>query len=83
MPQRLGNVQHALHDIRVGWFLGSDGNGLHYSGDSAVIDFLGHALSEATDREVVSTMLLQAAPLQEHRARFPAMLDGDAFTLAD
>jgi predicted amidohydrolase len=63
--------------------VGSDGNGLHYSGDSAVIDFLGHALSEATDREVVSTMLLQAAPLQEHRARFPAMLDGDAFTLAD
>jgi predicted amidohydrolase len=61
--------------------VGSDGNGLQYSGDSAVIDFLGHPLSEATDQEVVSTMLLQAAPLVEHRARFPALLDGDAFQL--
>ena len=43
--------------------VGSDGNGLQYSGDSAVIDFLGHPLSEATDQEVVSTMLLQAAPV--------------------
>jgi predicted amidohydrolase len=59
--------------------VGTDGNGLHYDGDSAVIDFLGHPLSEAADQEVVSTMLLQAAPLVEHRARFPALLDGDAF----
>ncbi|QSX78081.1 amidohydrolase [Agrilutibacter solisilvae] len=61
--------------------VGTDGNGLEYSGDSAIIDFLGHPLTEATDEEVVSTMLLQAAPLLEHRARFPAMLDGDAFRL--
>ena len=61
--------------------VGNDGNGLHYSGDSAAIDFLGHPLSEATDEEVVSTMLLQAAPLVEHRAKFPALVDGDAFTL--
>ena len=40
------------------------------------------ALSEATDEEVTSTMLLQAAPLLEHRARFPALLDADAFDLA-
>jgi predicted amidohydrolase len=62
--------------------VGTDGNGLAYDGDSSVIDFLGHPLSEATDEEVVSTMLLQAAPLLEHRARFPAMLDADAFSLA-
>lgn len=62
--------------------VGNDGNGLHYSGDSAVIDFLGHPLSEAADAEVVSTMLLQAAPLLEHRARFPALLDADGFSLA-
>jgi predicted amidohydrolase len=61
--------------------VGTDGNGLDYSGDSAVIDFLGHPLSEATDQEVVSTMLLQAAPLLEHRARFPALRDGDRFLL--
>ena len=57
--------------------VGTDGNGLHYSGDSAVIDFLGHPLSEATDAAVVSTTLLQAAPLLEHRARFPALCDAD------
>ena len=61
--------------------VGTDGNGLHYSGDSAIVDFLGHPLTEATDEEVVSTMLLQAAPLLQHRERFPAMLDADAFEL--
>ena len=61
--------------------VGSDGNGLHYSGDSAVIDFLGHALSESTDEEVVTTTTLPAAELLAHRERFPAMLDGDAFAL--
>jgi predicted amidohydrolase len=62
--------------------VGSDGNGLHYSGDSAVIDFLGHPLSESTDEEVVTTTTLLADELLAHRERFPAMLDGDAFTLA-
>jgi predicted amidohydrolase len=61
--------------------VGTDGNGLHYSGDSAIIDFLGHPLTEAAGEEVVSTMLLQAAPLLEHRERFPAMLDGDSFQI--
>jgi omega-amidase len=61
--------------------VGTDGNGLHYSGDSALIDFVGHPLSEATDEEVVSTTLLQAAPLIAHRDHFPAMLDADSFEL--
>ncbi|GAB3331661.1 amidohydrolase [Marilutibacter aestuarii] len=61
--------------------VGTDGNGIAYSGDSAVIDFLGHPVSECTDEEVVVTTTLQAAELQAHRERFPAMLDGDAFEL--
>jgi predicted amidohydrolase len=61
--------------------VGTDGNGLDYSGDSAVIDFVGHPLSEATDEEVVTTTTLPAAQLLAHRERFPAMLDGDAFAL--
>jgi omega-amidase len=61
--------------------VGTDGNGLDYSGDSAVIDFLGHPLSEATDEEVVTTTTLPAALLLAHRERFPAMLDADAFAL--
>ena len=62
---------------------GTDGNGHVYSGDSAVIDFLGHPVSEATDEEVVTTTTLQAAELAAHRQRFPAMFDGDAFRLLD
>ena len=62
--------------------VGIDGNGLHYAGDSAVIDFLGHPLSECSDEEVVVTTTLPAVELAAHRERFPAMLDGDRFTLA-
>ncbi len=62
--------------------VGNDGNGIHYAGDSAVIDFLGHPVSECADREVVATTTLQSSALAAHRERFPAMLDGDAFTIA-
>jgi len=61
--------------------VGTDGNGLAYAGDSAVIDFLGHPVSECTDEEVVVTTTLLASELAAHRERFPAMLDGDAFEL--
>lgn len=62
--------------------VGDDGNGLHYAGDSAVIDFLGHPVSECTDEEVVVTTTLLASELAAHRERFPAMLDGDAFAIS-
>jgi predicted amidohydrolase len=61
--------------------VGTDGNGLHYSGDSAVIDFLGHPASECMDEEVVVTTTLQAAELLAHRQRFPALRDADGFAL--
>ena len=61
--------------------VGDDGNGLHYAGDSVVLDPLGHPLSECTDEEVVVTTTLLAQQLHAHRERFPAMLDGDAFAL--
>lgn len=61
--------------------VGSDGNGLHYAGDSAVIDFLGAAVSEDGAGEMVTTTTLQWDELQKFRARFPALRDGDAFTI--
>lgn len=61
--------------------VGDDGNGIHYAGDSAVLDMLGHPMSECHDMEVVSTTTLLASELAAHRERFPAMLDGDPFTL--
>ena len=61
--------------------VGVDGNGLHYSGDSAVLDFLGSTLVELGDEEVAATTVLSGEALLGHRERFPAMLDGDAFSL--
>jgi len=63
--------------------VGTDGNGLQYAGDSAVIDCLGHPVSECTDEEVVVTTTLQAAELLAHRQRFPALQDADRFHLDD
>ena len=62
--------------------VGIDGNGLQYSGDSAVIDFLGQPLSECDGQPKSSPpRRLPAAELRAHRERFPAMLDGDTFSL--
>ena len=61
--------------------VGTDGNGIDYDGDSAVIDFLGHAASECADEEVVVTTTLLADRLAAHRENFPAMLDADRFDL--
>ncbi len=61
--------------------VGVDGASLHYAGDSAVIDFLGQPQLEIREREQVATTTISAAALAEHRARFPAMLDADAFEL--
>lgn len=59
----------------------TDGNGLSYAGESAVIDFTGHAIAECGEMEVVSTTTLLAPELLAFRERFPAMLDADAFEL--
>jgi len=62
--------------------VGVDGNGLAYSGDSVVLDFMGAPLLSMGDEEGVATAIIRADALLGHRERFPAMLDGDAFTLA-
>jgi len=61
--------------------VGIDGRGLKYSGDSAVIDFMGQPLIETTGEEGVASSVISAAQLAAHRAHFPAMLDGDRFSI--
>jgi predicted amidohydrolase len=61
--------------------VGTDGNGLHYSGDSAVLDMLGQPIREGGDAPMLLTATLSASELAAHRARFPAMLDADPFQL--
>ena len=60
---------------------GTDGNGLEYSGDSAVIDFLGQPVAELPAGEGVVTSTISAEALVAHREKFPAMLDADRFEL--
>ena len=61
---------------------GRDGNDLEYSGDSAVIDFLGQPVAEG-EGEFVATTALSLSALQAFRERFPAMRDADRFSLDD
>ena len=62
--------------------VGKDGNGINYSGDSAAIDYLGQPMTEASDREFVTTATLDRAALQAFRNKFPAHLDADEFQLS-
>lgn len=62
--------------------VGMDGKGIHYSGDSAVVDFKGeHLVQLEAGRELVRTLRLQGQALVDFRERFPAHLDADAFEL--
>lgn len=61
--------------------VGTDGNGIAYAGDSALIDALGESLVECGAVPQVACAILDGAALEAHRARFPAHLDADDFTL--
>jgi omega-amidase len=60
---------------------GADGNGIAYSGDSAVIDFAGNAILDMKDEEGARTVELSYEALRRYRESFPAWKDADAFTL--
>lgn len=61
--------------------IGTDGNNLPYSGDSAVIGPVGEYIEELNDREEVKTVTLSAEHLSTFRQKFPAYLDADSFEL--
>ncbi len=62
--------------------VGMDGKGIHYSGDSVALDHLGASVTDIeASQESVSTAVLAAGALDEHRKRFPAFLDADGFDL--
>ncbi|MFD1468962.1 amidohydrolase [Hymenobacter caeli] len=61
--------------------VGTDGSGHAYAGDSALLDARGQYLAEAGDAVGCFTRTLSWADLQDFRAKFPALQDGDAFAL--
>ncbi len=62
--------------------VGMDGNGIHYTGDSVVLDPKG-AMVAAAEPATLATInaVLHAAELQAFRKKFPADLDADDFEL--
>ena len=71
------NVACALGVNRIG----QDALGHDYSGDSALIDAKGNYLMEAQSEAGIFTHTLKRDELDEFRARFTALNDGDAFAL--
>lgn len=61
--------------------IGSDANGLHYSGDSLAIDANGELLADLEDNSEARTVTFSGAELCAYREKFPAHMDADAFTL--
>lgn len=61
--------------------VGTDGNELHYAGDSALIDHLGETIVELGAQVQVVTGTFSGTSLFAHRERFPAWMDADQFDL--
>lgn len=61
--------------------VGTDGNGIEYSGDSMVIDALGVVEQHSERVEGLITAVLDADALADYRERFPAWRDADKFEL--
>ncbi len=61
--------------------VGVDGNNIHYSGDSMIIDPLGEILYQKTNEEDVFTFTLQKEKLHEVREKFPFWKDADTFNI--
>ena len=61
--------------------VGSDGMGLNYTGNSAVIDFKGNSVFYQKDSEIIKSQILNKKELDDFRAKFPAYLDADDFEI--
>lgn len=61
--------------------IGNDANGMHYSGDSVIIDGNGQRLLDMQSRDGCETAILDGTALAQYRAGFPVHLDADRFTL--
>ena len=58
--------------------IGTDGNGLEYSGDSAIIDPTGRTSFQNTGTPCIHTETLSRELLAEYRREFPAWMDSDS-----
>ena len=61
--------------------VGDDGNGIHYNGESRVIDPLGEMLYSKKEEEDIFTITLDKTHLQGVREKFPFLKDADDFLI--
>jgi omega-amidase len=61
--------------------VGDDVKGIHYSGDSMIVDPLGEILYEKENEEAIFTYTLEKEKLHDVREKFPFWKDADAFTI--
>ena len=61
--------------------VGSDANGLDYSGDSLAVAGDGTLLTDLTNENGATQLLLDGAALTSYREGFPCQLDADRFQL--
>ncbi len=61
--------------------VGDDGNGIHYNGESMVIDPLGEVLYTKKNAEDIHTLVLEKDALENIRTRFPFWKDADEFNI--
>jgi omega-amidase len=63
--------------------VGNDGNNIHYSGESMIIDPTGEVLYTKKEEEDIFTMSLDKTHLQTVREKFPFWKDADGFQMID
>jgi predicted amidohydrolase len=61
--------------------VGNDGNDIHYSGESLVVDPMGEILYQKAEAEDVFTVTLQRDHLEAVRKKLPFWKDADAFEI--
>ncbi|MGH2552353.1 MAG: amidohydrolase [Chitinophagaceae bacterium] len=61
--------------------VGDDGNKIHYSGESMIIDPLGEVLYTKKEEEDIFTIALDKTHLQAVREKFPFLRDADGFKI--
>ncbi|CAM5496114.1 amidohydrolase [Alishewanella longhuensis] len=63
--------------------VGLDGNAIEYAGDSLIVDYLGQPLAELAPAQAgVLYAVADLAALATFRAKFPAQMDADDFSLS-
>ncbi len=62
--------------------VGKDGNGLHYQGDSLLVDYAGHILQDGRNgQEQVLLQELDRHALYDARQKFSVLEDADPFKM--